>query len=83
VARTVVFAARVPDHAHAEWVEEQRDYLLTLAGYVKELAEGRCELSAEQKIELERQMSAYLPGAGLSFLISMNADPIARELNGG
>jgi hypothetical protein len=27
-------------------------------------------------------MSDYLPGGGLTFLIAMNADPIARELNG-
>jgi hypothetical protein len=27
-------------------------------------------------------MIEYLPNAGLTFLIEMNADPIARELNG-
>jgi len=27
-------------------------------------------------------MTEYLPNAGLTFLIAMNADPIARELNG-
>jgi hypothetical protein len=27
-------------------------------------------------------MIAYLPKGGLTFLIGMNADPIARELNG-
>jgi hypothetical protein len=26
-------------------------------------------------------MSAHLPDAGLAFLIGMNADPVARELN--
>lgn len=26
-------------------------------------------------------MQEYLPDAGLAFLIAMNADPIARELN--
>jgi hypothetical protein len=28
-------------------------------------------------------MSDYLPKGGLTFLIAMNADPIAPELNGG
>ena len=27
-------------------------------------------------------MTALYPGAGLTFLIAMNGDPIARELNG-
>jgi glyoxylase-like metal-dependent hydrolase (beta-lactamase superfamily II) len=59
----------------------QRDYLLTLAGHVKELADGRPALTDAEKTELERRMSDYLPGAGLGFLIAMNADPIARELS--
>lgn len=59
----------------------QRDYLLTLAGHVKELAQGRPALTEAEKSELERRMTAYLPNAGLGFLIAMNADPIARELN--
>lgn len=63
-------------------IAAQRSYLLTLAGHVKELAEGRTELSAEKKAELERRMVEYLPTGGLKFLIGMNADPIAREING-
>ena len=62
--------------------QAQRGYLLTLAGHVKELANSRVELSADAKKELERRMTEYLPNAGLTFLIAMNADPIARELNG-
>jgi glyoxylase-like metal-dependent hydrolase (beta-lactamase superfamily II) len=71
-------AAAPPD----QLIRAQRDYLLTLAGHVKELANGRPALTDGEKKELERRMSEYLPGAGLSFLIAMNADPIARELNG-
>ena len=62
-------------------IAAQRDYLLTLAAHVKELAAGATHLSDEAKKELERRMVAYLPNAGLTFLIGMNADPIARELN--
>ena len=68
--------------APAKLIEAQRAYLLTLAGHVKELANGRPELSVAEKKELERRMSEYLPGGGLAFLIGMSADPIARELNG-
>jgi glyoxylase-like metal-dependent hydrolase (beta-lactamase superfamily II) len=59
----------------------QRDYLLTLAGHVKELAQGRPTLTDSEKSELEKRMTAYLPDGGLGFLIAMNADPIARELS--
>ena len=55
---------------------------MTLAGHVKELANGRSSLSDDEKKELERRMVAHLPAGGLTFLIGMNADPIARELNG-
>jgi glyoxylase-like metal-dependent hydrolase (beta-lactamase superfamily II) len=79
----VVFPGHGPQAAPGELIGAQRAYLLTLAGHVKELAEGRTELSAEKKSELERRMVEYLPAAGLAFLIGMNADPIARELNGG
>ena len=58
----------------------QQSYLLTLAGHIKELAQGRPELSDSEKQELERRMTEYQPKSGLTFLIAMNADPIAREL---
>lgn len=77
-----VFPGHGPALASKPLIVRQREYLLALASNVKELAEGRTELSSEQKAELERRMSAYLPNAGLTFLIAMNADPIARELNG-
>jgi glyoxylase-like metal-dependent hydrolase (beta-lactamase superfamily II) len=75
-----------PGHGGAgtarDLIRAQRDYLLTLAGYVKELASGRPTLDEAAKKELERRITADYPGHGLSFLIGMNADPIARELVG-
>jgi len=59
-----------------------RDYLLTLAGHVKELASGRASLDEADKKELERRMVAEYPDAALTFLIQMAADPVARELSG-
>jgi hypothetical protein len=56
------------------------DYLLTLAAHVKELAEGRPSLSEEAKARIVERMTARYPAAGLTFLIPMNLDPIAREL---
>jgi glyoxylase-like metal-dependent hydrolase (beta-lactamase superfamily II) len=59
----------------------QRAYLLTLAAHVKELAAGDTSLSEEAKAELEKRMIDQFPDAGLTFLLGMSADPIARELN--
>jgi glyoxylase-like metal-dependent hydrolase (beta-lactamase superfamily II) len=78
----IVFPGHGPAAAPEKLIAAQRAYLLTLAGHVKELSAGRSEFSAEQKAELERRMVEYLPEGGLKFLIGMNADPIARELNG-
>lgn len=78
----VVFPGHGAAAAPNKLIAAQRSYLLTLAGHVKELAEGRTELSAEKKAELERRMVEHLPTGGLKFLIGMNADPIAREING-
>lgn len=75
------FPGHGPSGSPGELISRQRGYLLTLAAHVKELAQNRTQLSDEAKKELEKRMTDYLPGAGLSFLISMNADPIARELN--
>jgi glyoxylase-like metal-dependent hydrolase (beta-lactamase superfamily II) len=78
----IVFPGHGPSAAPNKLIAAQRTYLLTLAGHVKELAEGRTELSAEKKAELEQRMVEHLPKGGLKFLIGMNADPIAREING-
>jgi glyoxylase-like metal-dependent hydrolase (beta-lactamase superfamily II) len=78
----IVFPGHGAAAAPETLIGAQRAYLLTLAGHVKELANGRPSLSDDEKKELERRMVAYLPAGGLTFLIGMNADPIARELNG-
>ena len=51
------------------------------------LMNGDAETKAKQRVAdadtaIDADMTAYLPNAGLSFLIAMNADPVARELNG-
>lgn len=79
----VVFPGHGAAASPEKLIRSQRDYLLTLAGHVKELANGRPALTDDEKKELERRMSEHLPGAGLTFLIGMSADPIARELSGG
>ena len=61
--------------------ERQRDYLLALASHVQELAEGRPARRTPPEAARGPHDRA-LPGAGLTFLIAMNGDPIARELNG-
>ncbi len=77
----IVFPGHGAAAAPGELIRKQAAYLLTVAGHVKEIADGRTELTDAEKKELERRMSEYLPNAGLTFLVAMNADPIARELN--
>jgi len=76
----LVFPGHGPPDTPARLLAGQRDYLLTLASHVKELAGGQPVLSAAAKKELEERMTARRPSAGLAFLIAMSADPIAREL---
>jgi glyoxylase-like metal-dependent hydrolase (beta-lactamase superfamily II) len=78
----MVFPGHGAAAAPEQLIAAQRAYLLTLAAHVKELADGRPDLSNDAKKELERRMSDYLPGGGLLFLVEMNGDPIARELSG-
>ena len=77
----VVFPGHGAPAKPGELVARQRDYLLALAAEVKELAEGKPQLTDAAKAELEKRMTAAYPHAGLTFLIQMSADPIARELN--
>ena len=77
----VVFPGHGAPAKPGELVARQRDYLLALAAEVKELAEGKPRLTDAAKAELEKRMTAAYPDAGLTFLIQMSADPIARELN--
>jgi glyoxylase-like metal-dependent hydrolase (beta-lactamase superfamily II) len=78
-----VFPGHGPAGAPKGLFAQQREYLLTLASHVKELARDRTRLEEDEKKEIERRMTSRYPKAGLTFLISMNVDPIARELNGG
>lgn len=47
---------------------------------VKELSDGKTFLTEEAKKTLTQRMEEFLPGAGLSFLISLSADSVAVEL---
>ena len=78
----VVFPGHGPAGAPKPLLFAQRDYLLTLAADVKELADGELTLSDAAKAEIELRMKARYPEATLQFLIAMNLDPIARELAG-
>jgi hypothetical protein len=69
--------------APAPLIAQQREYLLALASHVKELAEGHPAFSDAAKKEIENRMMTRYPSAGLTFLIGMSVDPIARELNAG
>jgi len=77
----LVFPGHGAPDAPARLFGRQRDYLLRFVAEVKELATGEPRLSEPAKKELEARMNAYVPGAGLSFLIALSADAVARELN--
>jgi len=79
----MVFPGHGAPAAPQQLIANQREYLLTLSSHVKELAQGRKALRDEEKKEIEKRMIARYPNAGLSFLITMNVDPIARELAQG
>ena len=63
-----------------ELIDSQERYLLTYIDAVKELSGGNSTLTEEAKRELTQRMERFLPGAGLTFLIAQNADPVAAEL---
>jgi glyoxylase-like metal-dependent hydrolase (beta-lactamase superfamily II) len=76
----IVFPGHGAAGAPPRLIAQQRAYLLTLASFVKEFAEGKAALTEAAKKEIETRMLSLYPGAGLGFLIPMNLDPIAREL---
>jgi glyoxylase-like metal-dependent hydrolase (beta-lactamase superfamily II) len=78
----IVFPGHGAPGAPRQLIGQQRDYLLQLASHVKELAAGDTRLDEAARKEVEQRMNAQYPGAGLSFLVSLSLDPIARELNG-
>lgn len=62
-------------------LETQKKYLIAYSDAVRELSDGKSILTDEAKKELTQRMEKFLPGAGLSFLIPLSADPIAAELS--
>lgn len=61
--------------------ESQKKYLIAYSDAVRELSDGKSILTDEAKKELTQRMEKFLPGAGLSFLIAVSADPVAAELS--
>jgi glyoxylase-like metal-dependent hydrolase (beta-lactamase superfamily II) len=76
-----VFPGHGPPDGPGRLIGGQRAYLQRLIAEVKELAHGDPALSPEAKKELEVRMTAHAPNAGLTFLIALGADAVARELN--
>jgi hypothetical protein len=58
----------------------QRQYLLMYREAVARLAGGAPGLSEEQRTELARTMTRFLPGASLDWLVGLGADAVAAEL---
>lgn len=59
---------------------EQRRYLLKYRETVGRLAAGSSTLTDTQKRELTEDMTRFLPGAPLAWLVELGADPVATEL---
>jgi glyoxylase-like metal-dependent hydrolase (beta-lactamase superfamily II) len=62
-------------------IDTQRAYLLQYVGRLQSLV-GTGALTDEIRAALTRDMSAWLPGGGLEFLIGMSADKVLAELRG-
>lgn len=62
---------------------EQRRYLLFYRETVRRLADGAPTLTNHAKAELERELTRFLPGAPLTWMIQLGADAVATELHGG
>jgi glyoxylase-like metal-dependent hydrolase (beta-lactamase superfamily II) len=73
-----------PGHGRAgsiDLLQSQEEYLLAYSDVVKELSHGNTTLTENAKKELSQRMEKFLPGAGLPFLITLSADPVAAELS--
>jgi glyoxylase-like metal-dependent hydrolase (beta-lactamase superfamily II) len=84
-ARPLLAAAAVlyPGHgrpAGLRALDDQRRYELMLRETVRNLAAGSPSLSDDQKARLTERMERFLPGAPLSWLVGLSADPVAAEL---
>ena len=59
---------------------EQRRYLLYYRELVRRLSGGQATVPEPARPELDRAMRAFLPGAPLTWMIGLGADPVADEL---
>jgi glyoxylase-like metal-dependent hydrolase (beta-lactamase superfamily II) len=59
---------------------EQRRYLMYYRELVRRLADGQPQLTDDAKSELDTAMQEFLPGAPLTWMISLGADAVAAEL---
>jgi glyoxylase-like metal-dependent hydrolase (beta-lactamase superfamily II) len=59
---------------------EQRRYLLYYRELIQRLSGGETRLSEAAKSELSTALQAFLPGAPLTWMIELGADPVATEL---
>ncbi|MFG2193270.1 MBL fold metallo-hydrolase [Streptomyces sp. NPDC048639] len=63
-----------------ELLEKQARYIRVYQDTVRRLSGGRPSLDDAAKAELLRTMDQFWPGAPLSNLVTMSADPVAAEL---
>jgi glyoxylase-like metal-dependent hydrolase (beta-lactamase superfamily II) len=68
------------DPAGPGLLAEQRRYLLYYREVIARLAGGQAQLTDQAKAELGAVMQAFLPGAPLTWMIGLGADPVAAEL---
>jgi glyoxylase-like metal-dependent hydrolase (beta-lactamase superfamily II) len=59
---------------------DQRRYLLYYRELIRRLSGGEPQLSEEANSELSTALQAFLPGAPLTWMIELGADPVAAEL---
>jgi glyoxylase-like metal-dependent hydrolase (beta-lactamase superfamily II) len=72
-----------PGHGPAggsDLFERQRLYLERYREEIQKLANGRAALTEADKTRLTEQMTEYLPGGRINFLIAAGADAVASEL---
>jgi glyoxylase-like metal-dependent hydrolase (beta-lactamase superfamily II) len=68
------------DPAGAGVLAEQRRYLLCYRELIRRLSGGQDTVPQDARAELEKTMRAFLPGAPLTWMISLGADAVAGEL---
>lgn len=61
-------------------LDRQREYQLMLRETVRNLAAGEDHLTDRAREQLVARMCAFAPAYGLTWLVGLSADPVAREL---